>query len=347
MMIKTAALQFVFNVQTIQSLGFGLINDTYLINNDLVLQKINTHVFKEPDKIMLNLFELTKHIQTKTVLKLKIPQVLNTHHGFSYYQDEHDAVWRALSFVENSFSIHQLEYLSQAEQIGFALGHFHYLVHDLNAELLHDTLPNFHIAPFYLAQYQTAPKIKQDEFCETFIKQHQQFINDLEQAKHQGLLKLRVTHGDPKIDNFLFDKHTEQVVSLIDLDTVKPALVHYDIADCLRSCCHDKTTNTFSLEICEAILSRYLKEVSAFFSEHDYDYLYPAIRLLPFELGLRFYTDYLQDNVYFKVEYPEQNLQRAIEQFKLCQSIIDQETAIKRLIASLNIVGTNSFAQCD
>ena len=334
-MIKTAALQFISEINNIQSLGFGLINDTYLINDDLVLQKINTHVFKEPEKIMLNLFELTKHIQKKTTLKLKIPTVLNTHHGVSYYRDEHNAVWRALSFVENSFSIHQLEHLNQAEQIGFALGYFHYLVHDLNTELLHDTLPNFHIAPFYLAQYQTAPKTKAHEFCETFIKQYHYFVDDLEQVKHQGLLKLRVTHGDPKIDNFLFDKNSLEVISLIDLDTVKPALVHYDIADCLRSCCHDKATNTFSLEVCEAILSSYLKEVSAFFSAYDYDYLYPAIRLLPFELGLRFYTDYLQDNIYFKVEYPEQNLQRAIEQFKLCESIIEQETAIKQMIDKL------------
>ena len=87
--------------------------------------------------------------------------------------------------------------------------------------------------------------------------------------------------------------------------------------------------------ICEAILSSYLKEVADFFSDYDYQYLYPAIRLLPFELGLRFYTDYLQANVYFKVDYPEQNLHRAIEQFKLCQSIIDQEAQIKQIIDEL------------
>ncbi|CAG1020472.1 N-acetylhexosamine 1-kinase [Patescibacteria group bacterium] len=336
-MIKTAALQFILNIKDIQSLGFGLINDTFLINQSLVLQRINNHVFPEPERIMDNLFELTKHIQSKSdnAIKLQVPHVLNTHNDLTFFQDENNNVWRALSFVENSFSIHELNDLQQASEIGFALGHFHYLVSDLKPELLHDTLPNFHIAPSYLAHYQAVLKTHEDEFCKQFIETHHYFVHDLEDAKQQGLLKLRVTHGDPKIDNFLFDKHTQKVVSLIDLDTVKPALVHYDIADCLRSCCHDKTTNEFSLEICTIILSSYLSEVKTFFSTHDYDYLYSAIRLLPFELGLRFYTDYLQNNIYFKVDYAEQNLHRAIEQFKLCQSIIEQETEIKQLINEL------------
>lgn len=332
--MKNAALQFVYDVQTIKPLGVGLINDTYLVNDEIVLQKINTHVFKQPQQIIANLFILNQHIQTKKQTKLIIPNLLNTHQGIPYYQDEQHQTWRALCFIKNSFSILHLDNLNRGYDIGFALGHFHYLVHDLTIESLYDTLPNFHIAPFYLAQYQTAPKTKTNEFCETFIKKHQHFINDLESAKQQGLLKLRVTHGDPKIDNFLFDKTSLEVVSLIDLDTVKPALVHYDIADCLRSCCHHRDTHNFCLDIAEMILSAYLAQVKPFFSEYDYYYLYPAIRLLPFELGLRFYTDYLQNNVYFKVEYPEQNLQRALEQFKLCQSIIDQEHEIKQLIST-------------
>ena len=336
-MMKNAALQFVSDIETINPLGVGLINDTYLVNNEIVLQKINTHVFKQPQQIIANLFILNQHIQTKKQTKLIIPHLLDTHDGIPYHQDEQNQTWRALNFIKNSFSITDLDNLNRACDIGFALGYFHYLVHDLTVESLYDTLPNFHIAPFYLAQYQTAPKTKTNEFCENFIEQYHYFVNDLESAKQQGLLKLRVTHGDPKIDNFLFDKTSLEVISLIDLDTVKPALVQYDIADCLRSCCHDKSTHSFSLAICEAILGSYLNEVGKFFSNHDYYYLYPAIRLLPFELGLRFYTDYLQDNIYFKVEHPEQNLQRAIEQFKLCQSIIDQENEIKQLISTFGM----------
>jgi Ser/Thr protein kinase RdoA (MazF antagonist) len=209
----------------------------------------------------------------------------------------------------------------------------------LNPELLHDTLPSFHIAPDYLQQYKQVLSqttvFSEHSYCANFLNQYQHFSNDLETAKQKGLLTLRVIHGDPKLNNFLFAKHSQQIISLIDLDTVKSGLVHYDIADCLRSCCHNKATGEFILEICAVLLTQYLIEVREFFSPADYDYLYPAIRLLPFELGLRFYTDYLQGNRYFKVTENTQNLQRAIEQFTLCTSIIKQEADIKKLIVSL------------
>jgi len=159
----------------------------------------------------------------------------------------------------------------------------------------------------------------------------------LEQAKQHGLLPLRVIHGDPKLNNFLFAKHSGRVVSLIDLDTVKPGLVHYDIGDCLRSCCHVEGSDTFDPAICAAILKGYLAEAGKFFSVYDYDYLYDAIRLIPFELGLRFYTDYLEGNRYFKVTEPLQNLHRATGQFRLCASILAQESVIKSLIGQLKL----------
>lgn len=179
--------------------------------------------------------------------------------------------------------------------------------------------------------------MRQNHYCAEFIARFQHIADDLEAAKQQGLLTLRVIHGDPKLNNFLFDRHRKKIVSLIDLDTVKPGLVHYDIGDCLRSCCHIAEPVGFDLDICTALLKSYLAEAGAFFTEHDYHYLYPAIRLIPFELGLRFYTDYLEGNRYFKVMEPEQNLQRATNQFRLCESIMAQETAIKNLVSQLQI----------
>jgi Ser/Thr protein kinase RdoA (MazF antagonist) len=229
--------------------------------------------------------------------------------------------------------------LNIAAQVGFALGHFHCLVSDLNPDYLHDTLPSFHIAPDYLRQYQQVLQqdtvFPKDAYCAEFIAQHQHFTAELETAKQQGVLKLRVIHGDPKLNNFLFDKHSGKVISLIDLDTVKPALVHYDIGDCLRSCCHN-ADDEFDLAVCEVLLKNYLHEVRAFFTDADYAYLYSAIRLLPFELGLRFYSDYLQGNRYFKVTDEKQNLQRASAQFHLCASIIKQEADIQQLISRLS-----------
>jgi Ser/Thr protein kinase RdoA (MazF antagonist) len=340
----SVAQQFTTAITDITPLGNGLINDTFLVtsaNLTFVLQRINAQVFPAPEQIMDNLRQLNQHLGQKssTAVKLHIPNVLKTLTKQDFFRNDNGDVWRALSFIANSESLETLNSLDIAAQVGFALGHFHCLVSDLNPAYLHDTLPSFHIAPDYLQQYRNVltqtTVFPENGYCADFITQHQHFTADLETAKQQGLLKLRVIHGDPKLNNFLFDKHSQKIISLIDLDTVKPGLVHYDIGDCVRSCCHDKTSGEFNLQVCAVLLETYLTEAGTFFSEYDYMYLYPAIRLLPFELGLRFYTDYLQGNRYFKVTDAEQNLQRAIEQFHLCASIIKQETDIKQLIAQL------------
>lgn len=335
------AQQFAQGIAEIIPLGNGLINDTYRVETQggsFVLQRINRQVFAHPEQIMANLIVLSQHVQQKPQadIKLKVPGILPTHNGTLLYQDEQQDYWRALSYIEHTESVEAIRNLADAEQIGFALGHFHYLLSDLTPCLLLDTLPGFHIAPDYLRQYQRVSQqsaINPDSYCAGFIDKYQALADDLENARQQGLLVVRVTHGDPKINNFLFDTATQKIVSLIDLDTVKPGLVHYDIADCLRSCCHNQEGgDNFNLEIAAAILKSYLAETAQFFSEQDYQYLYPAIRLLPFELGLRFYTDYLDGNRYFKVADAGQNLQRAISQFKLCESIMAQEAAIKIVI---------------
>ncbi|MEY3289112.1 MAG: hypothetical protein RLZZ419_1354, partial [Pseudomonadota bacterium] len=340
------AHQFANVVTALSPLGNGLINDTFLVTTELspfVLQRINRSVFPAPDQIMSNLVRLNRHLEQKSgaEVKLKIPRLLKTISRQDFYQDEHGDYWRALGFIDNTESLETLANLSQAQQAGFALGHFHRLVSDLEPLLMHDTLPGFHIAPDYLRHYhqvltQSTRQFEPESlYCAEFIANNQHLANDLEVAKQQGLLALRIIHGDPKLNNFLFDKDSKKIVSIIDLDTVKPGLVHYDIGDCLRSCCHDLATNTFDLTICAAILKSYLSEAGAFFTEDDYRLLYAAIRLIPFELGLRFYTDYLQGNRYFKVTEQKQNLLRATDQFQLCENIMAQEFAIKTLIEQL------------
>ena len=344
--LRFIARQFAKTITNISPLGNGLINDTFLVTTEsshFVLQRINPNVFPEPKQIMDNLINLNRHIKQKpnVELKLKIPDLLKTLTNQDFYQDQLGDCWRALSFIENTESLETLTHLSQAQQTGFALGHFHRLVNDLDPSLLHDTLPGFHITPGYLSHYQEilnqSPKQLEfeDLYCADFIDQHHHICNDLETAKQQGFLALRVIHGDPKLNNFLFNKQTKKIVSIIDLDTVKPGLLHYDIGDCLRSCCHISESNQFDLEICAAILKSYLSETCVFFSAYDYQYLFVAIRLIPFELGVRFYTDYLEGNRYFKVADPKQNLQRASAQFQLCQNIMAQKSAIKSLIEQL------------
>ncbi len=331
-------------VIAISKLGNGLINDTFLITTQhtaFVLQSINRQVFPDPDRIMENLNLLSRHISRKQDQGsgLIIPKVLKTLTQQSYFIDAEQQFWRAMEYVENSISKEQITQALEAEQVGSSLGLFHVLLSDIKTDTFHDTLPGFHITPSYYATYQNLQKLTLDNShshtfkrCKEFIANFEGKINCLEDAKKKGLLHDRIIHGDPKLNNFLFHKQSNKIISLIDLDTVKPGLLHYDIADCLRSCCHIKQSNNFDLELCRLILKRYLQQVAVFFSASDYAYLYPAIELIPFELGLRFFNDYLQGNRYFKVNSPHQNLDRAWAQFQLSSSISQQKAEIRQII---------------
>ncbi|MDB9373927.1 phosphotransferase enzyme family protein [Nodularia sphaerocarpa] len=355
-------------VTGIQSLGNGNINDTFLVTLDssekkhFVLQRINTQVFRQPELVMQNMRILTDHVcvrqsRAKGEHRLKltsangrweVPRVLLTQNTQNLWIDENNGYWRAISFVENAQSFDTLPDISYASEIGYALGMFHNLISDLPPAKLADTLPGFHITPAYLQQYEdilnkSYPHLSPEvNYCLQFVSDRTTFANILEDAKATGKLPLRLMHGDPKINNVLFDITTHKAVSIIDLDTVKPGLVHYDIGDCLRSGCNSVGEETqdwekvyFDTDLCQGILQGYLDVAQAFLTENDYSYIYAAIRLITFELGLRFFTDYLAGNVYFKIKYPEHNLARALVQFKLTESIESQETRIRQIIQDL------------
>ena len=336
------ACRFAPAVAGLEPLGNGLINDTFLAqtpDQPFVLQKINRQVFPRPELIMQNLAVLNEHFTgLDTDIGLVIPALLKAADGQLFFIDGQGDYWRAWSYIGNTDCLETFRDLSDAGQVGAALGRFHRLCFGLDTGLFHDTLPGFHITPGYYAHYlevKARSPVADDEECSHFIREHQSISNDLEHARMQGLLSEKIIHGDPKLNNFLFDKASRKVVSLIDLDTVKPGLLHYDIGDCLRSCCHVEGSNEFDLDICRAVLSSYVEQMADLLTPHDFDLLYPAIRLIPFELGLRFYTDYLDGNRYFKVNEPEQNLIRARAQFLLCASIIRWENKIAKLIDSI------------
>jgi Ser/Thr protein kinase RdoA (MazF antagonist) len=214
--------------------------------------------------------------------------------------------------------------------------------------LLADTLEGFHITPRYLQGYDqvfshnghnSGPEVKH---CLRFVEERRQFATVLERAREQGRLKLRPVHGDPKVNNVMIEETTGRALSLVDLDTVKPGLVHYDIGDCMRSGCNplgEETENWesvyFDPEIGAAILEGYLTQARHFLTAADYEYLFDSIRLITFELGVRFFTDYLAGDVYFKVRYPQHNLQRALVQFKLTESIESHEADIRHIIQGM------------
>lgn len=345
-------------VVDVQEFGQGNINSTFLVTLDtttdqrFILQRINTQVFQQPQLVMQNIRTYSEHVcqrlQTDDCQRRwEVPRVLLTPAQQDHWISPNGDFWRAMSFIETAHSLQAIATPDQAEEVGYALGMFHHLISDLPAEQLADTLEGFHITPQYLQQYEQVQVTQVDltpevEYCLQFICDRKRDTNILEAAKADGKLQLRLMHGDPKINNILIDTDTQQAVSVIDLDTVKPGLIHYDIGDCLRSGCNPLGEETeqwemvqFDLSLCQRILQGYLAVAQSFLTAYDYDYLYDAIRLIAFELGLRFFTDYLAGNVYFKVKHPEHNLNRALVQFKLTESIEAQATDIQALIQSL------------
>ncbi|QSJ15463.1 aminoglycoside phosphotransferase family protein [Nostoc sp. UHCC 0702] len=359
--LVTIADQFTLQgqVTAVRPFGSGNINDTFLVTLDasklqhFVLQRINTQVFRQPQLIMQNMCIFTEHVHnrlqhTPLSRRWEVPRVLLTKDTQDHWRDADGSFWRAISFIEGSQSFDTMGDRSYAKEIGYALGMFHNLISDLSPEKLADTLVGFHITPLYLQQYQevlgktSPPQSPEVNYCLQFVSDRQIFAHILENAKAEGKLPLRLMHGDPKINNVMFDTATQQAVSVIDLDTVKPGLVHYDIGDCLRSGCNpageeaaDWNDVYFDTDLCQGILEGYLSVAKAFLTENDYAYMYDAIRLIAFELGLRFFADYLAGNVYFKVKHPEHNLERAIVQFKLTESIESQETQIRKIIQDM------------
>jgi hypothetical protein len=359
----TVAEQFTLQgrVVDIREFGNGNINNTFLVTLDtkgekhFILQRMNVHVFRQPELVIQNMRTCTEHIRQRlqritlsTGRRWEVPSVLLTHNGQDLWLDSDGSFWRAIIFIEGSQSFDTIRDIRYASEVGYALGIFHTFLSDLPPDRLSDTLKGFHITPLYLRHYEevlrkhhrdNSPEIK---YCLQFISERHAWAHILENAKKQGKLRLRTIHGDPKVNNIMIDTSTGQAISIVDLDTVKPGLVHYDIGDCLRSGCNTLGEETeqweqvyFEPDLCSAILQGYLSIAKEFLTGNDFSYIYDSIRLIAFELGLRFFTDYLEGNVYFKVRHPEHNLNRALVQFRLAQSIESQETAIRNIIRKI------------
>lgn len=359
------ASQFIFpsGIQTVEPYGDGIINDTYVVTftqaaqseharlgKRAILQRINPQVFPDPPAIMHNLVLVLEHASKKSqnsAFDFVLPPIYKTIDDDYSIKDETGSYWRSLGFIENTMTLNVLQSTYQARQAGIGLGAFHQLIADLPAEQLKDTLPGFHDTPGYLRQFDDAVASAKAASQKVGDKYYDDCFEQIE--KHRSLagllfdtqpaLKPGIMHGDPKLNNILFDQQSGRAVSVIDLDTVKPGFIHYDIGDCIRSCCNRAGEMPlkieevqFSVSDFEAILQGYLDSAAQILSDQDFDLLYDVVRLLPFELGLRFFTDFLNGNRYFKVNKPEDNLYRAHVQFKLLESIESQEQAIRGII---------------
>ena len=354
----------------VREYGSGNVNDTFLVTvggsnssptrgespeQKFILQRLNTEVFRQPELVMANLGIVTEHVHRRLELqplsdgrRFEVPRVVLTRDGRDHVQDPAGTFWRALSFIDLAETFDTIKDEGHGQEVGYALGLFHRLLSDLPAHRLADTLPGFHVTPGYLRQYDEvlaaggAPSSAEVDYCLKFVKERRALAPTLEAARGAGKLRPRVIHGDPKVNNVMWDISTGEAVALVDLDTVKPGLVHYDIGDCLRSGCNTLGEETeawervrFEPDLARAILAGYLPQAREFLTDNDYAYLYNGIRVLAFELGLRFFTDYLAGNVYFKSRHRGHNLGRALVQFRLTESIEAQAAAIRAIIRDL------------
>lgn len=344
----------------INAITRGNINDTYEAAfrdggrvERVVLQRINQLVFPRPEWIMENMRVVTEHVSRKIREERDsggrewgFPLVLSTTGGDDYFIDEAGGFWRVITMIEAAASYAEVQNTDHALEAGAVLGCFHRLLSEMDPSGLHDTLPGFHICPAYLARYDAtvareggdakAGASAEIKRLQAFVEKRRSFVPLLEDALSAGELRMQPIHGDPKIDNVMIDDSTGKGIGLVDLDTVKPGLIHYDFGDALRSVCNpagedatDLKDVVFDVKLCLAFVKGYMQEAGAFLTEADRRYLYDSVRLLTFELGLRFLEDHLAGNVYFKVRFEEHNLNRARVQFKLCESIEANEAGIR------------------
>ena len=342
----------------LEPLGQGNVNSTYLVTLAgaeplrFVLQRLNTRVFPHPDRVMGNIARVSEHLAGSDAARSagwRVPRLMPAcHNQQPWLVDDAGQPWRLMTYLEECHCPQTIATVDEAREVARGLASFLRYLHDLPVDQLADTLEGFHVTPRYLQafegvlQHMKRPLDQHEQEAVTFVQARAATASVLEDARRRGELQDRPIHGDPKVNNVLLCRHSGRAVALIDLDTVKPGLLHYDIGDCLRSACNPLGEETDDLDgvVCdlerlEAMLEVLLSELRPVLTAADHAYLFDAIRLLPYELGLRFLTDHLAGDRYFRTERPGQNLQRALVQLRLSASIEAQEPAIRTLLKEL------------
>jgi Ser/Thr protein kinase RdoA (MazF antagonist) len=327
--------------------GAGLINDTYLCRcrteqgeRRYLLQRINRRVFVRPELVMENIETVTAHLRSR--LRQEgvadpeefAPALVPAKGGRSFHADARGDVWRMFHFIESGVVFDTPRDAGHAFEVGRALGRFQSLLSDLPPSKLHDTLPGFHHTPRYLAELDRAVQQGGPERASS-VREELAFVDRcrglaplLMDAMAAGSLPLRVVHNDPKVNNVLVHRTTGKALCMVDLDTVKPGIVHFDYGDCVRSVANpagedapDLAKVSIDRTYADAITRGYLEEARSFLTEQEQELLPASVKVITFELGIRFLADHLRGNAYFRVTYPGHNLHRARVQFRLLESM--------------------------
>ncbi len=322
--------------------GSGHINDTYKVTTvdegqeyNYILQKINTKVFRNPEGLMQNYAGVTEYLSGVISANGGNPlrealSLVKTLDGKDFYVSDNGEYYRMLVFVENSMSYDKVETPKQFYDSALAFGKFQNMLRDYPAERLFETIPDFHNTE---ARY----KALMDAYIEDrvnrasevsseieFAKSRCALASTFENARREGRLPLRVTHNDTKLNNILFDKDTGEALCVVDLDTIMPGYAINDFGDSIRFGATtaledevDLSKVNFDIELYEIYVKGFLLGSRGGLSDSELELMPYAAIMMTFECGMRFLTDYLSGDTYFKISRTKHNLDRARNQFKL------------------------------
>lgn len=344
-----------FNIESnIEEYGNGHINDTYLTHApSYILQRINTAIFKDPEKLMENIDNVTSFLRKKIIAAGGNPAretltVIKTADGKNFYKHDENNVFRVYDFVTDTRTIETSKSREDLYNAGKGYGKFQKMLGDFPIETLHETIADFHNTPKRVEALKKAvaddlagraESVKAEiDFALGCAKWAGTVVEDME----KGLIPTRVTHNDTKINNLLFEKDSSEAVCVIDLDTVMPGSALYDFGDALRmggSTGAEDETNldlvNFDAGLFEYFTEGFLEELRGELTEREIELLPFSVKLITYECGVRFLTDYLNGDTYFKIHRPNHNLDRARNQFKLVRDIESKEAELSKLVEKI------------
>lgn len=319
--------------------GSGHINDTYLLKSSdgvlYILQRVNTSIFKNPEGIISNIKLVSEHITKKCEQEGRDSaratlKVLSTDDGRDMYVDSEGSYWRAFYYIVDTVAKDKVSCVEEFRDCARAFGNFLCQLEDFDASRLFEVIKDFHNTP---KRYENLMRAVEADKCGraaevadeiAFCRAREKFAGTLEDAYKEGRLPLRVTHNDTKLNNILFDKDSGEAVCVIDLDTIMPGYAVNDFGDSIRFGAStaaedeaDLSKVNFDIELYHAYAEGYLEGAAGKLTKGEIELLPIGAMMMTFECGMRFLTDYLEGDTYFRTTRPAQNLDRARNQFKL------------------------------
>ena len=339
----------------IRPYGNGLINSTWLVtlkdaNGNVfrnLLQKINVNVFKNPDQLMDNIVNVTTFL-SKKVQEDGTITVIPTLDNKYYHHDEFGNFWRVYKYIEDTIAYEKIQYDTDFYTCGLAFGEFQQQLADYPAEKLYETIPNFHNTPSRFADFKKA--LDEDKCGRAKdVKEEIEFVlareckaDAITSKLESGEIPYRVTHNDTKLNNILMDDLTGKAKAIIDLDTIMPGAAAYDFGDSIRfgasTGAEDETDlSKISIDtrLFKVYAKGYLTAANKFLTPAEKDSLVTGAYLMTLECGVRFLTDYLNGDTYFKVLRENHNLDRCRTQFKLVSDMEAKENELRAIINSI------------